>query len=129
MAWLNRKQSTLSRNIANADTPGFQPMRVKEQDFKSLLNRLPGSRDETLRVSLKRTDARHLNDAGESLVGGRLVEEKSKALETTPTGNSVVIEEEMMELTNTQMEYGLMVNLYRKNMSLLRTALGRNSRG
>jgi flagellar basal-body rod protein FlgB len=44
--------------------------------------------------------------------------------EAAPTGNSVVLEEQMMKLAETQMDYRLTTNLYRKNVELLKTAIG-----
>ncbi|MBT7747468.1 MAG: flagellar basal-body rod protein FlgB, partial [Alphaproteobacteria bacterium] len=45
--------------------------------------------------------------------------------ETSPDGNSVVLEQQLMKVTETKMDYELMTNLYRKHMGMLRTALGR----
>ena len=34
MAWLNQRQSVLSENVANADTPGFVARDLKPLDFQ-----------------------------------------------------------------------------------------------
>ena len=128
MSWLHRKQGVLAQNIANADTPDYKPNKLKEQTFDSLLDLAPGGGAIRNKVALRRTDARHFSVTGETMIGGRVVEERQEDLETTPTGNSVVIEHQMMDLTNTQVEYGMIVNLYKKNMALLKSAIGRSGR-
>ena len=49
-------------------------------------------------------------------------------VESSPTGNSVVLEEEMMKVSETVADYELMSNLYRKSVGLLKLAIGK-SRG
>ena len=52
---------------------------------------------------------------------------QKKTYETAPAGNSVVVEEQMMKLSQTQADYNQMVNLYRKHVDMLKTAIGRGS--
>ena len=42
--------------------------------------------------------------------------------ETTLDGNSVVLEEEMMKMSDTRMNYDAAVSFYQKSLDLLRTA-------
>ena len=44
--------------------------------------------------------------------------------QTSPDGNRVVVEEQMMRVAQTQMEYAEATGLYKKVFSLWRTALG-----
>ena len=37
MEWLNRRQSVLSENMANSDTPGYTPNDLQKIDFGELL--------------------------------------------------------------------------------------------
>lgn len=133
MGWLSHKQTVLSENVANANTPGYEARTVAEQDFKSLLDHSP-TRDGSAsagRVSMSTTHKAHMgaNGAvGGADYGGQQVKTDKVHFETSPSGNSVVLEEQMMDMTATQMEYGMMVNLYRKNVGLLKTAIGRGQR-
>ena len=119
MGWLSQRQSVLAQNIANADSPNYVPQDLKAGPFARLLARsLPP-------VTPVSTHGTHL--------GGTLPEprpyksdEQRRQYETAPSGNSVVLEEQMIKVAETQMDYQLMSNLYRKHMSMIRTALGRN---
>ena len=46
--------------------------------------------------------------------------------EVAPDKNGVIIEEQMVKATKTQMDYNLMTNLSSKYGMMMRTALGRN---
>jgi flagellar basal-body rod protein FlgB len=39
----------------------------------------------------------------------------------------VVLEEQMMKLSQTQADYNMVVNLYTKNVDMLKTAIGRGT--
>ena len=47
-----------------------------------------------------------------------------RPFETTPMGNSVVLEEQMAKVGETGVNYKLATNLYRKHIGMLRMALG-----
>lgn len=116
MAWLNQRQSVLAQNVANANTPNYKPRDLKPLDFDSL------ARGAAAKLTLATTRPGHLR-ATETM-GGASPTMRRRTLETTPTGNAVSLEEEMMKVGRNRMEYDLAVSLYRKNMALLRAALG-----
>ncbi len=116
MAWLNQRQSVLAQNVANANTPNYKPRDLKPLDFDSL------ARGAAAKLTLATTKPGHLR-ATETM-GGASPTMRRRTLETTPTGNAVSLEEEMMKVGRNSMEYDLAVSLYRKNMALLRAALG-----
>ncbi len=117
MAWLGAREKVLAQNIANADTPGYQPKDVVPLDFEDHLQKLAP-------VEPERTNPLHLvgtippKDPIDS-------KKQKKTYETAPAGNSVVIEEQMMKMSQTQADYNTMVNLYRKHLDMLKTAIGR----
>ncbi|MGF1611152.1 MAG: flagellar basal body rod protein FlgB [Kiloniellales bacterium] len=120
MAWLTQRQSVVAENIANADSPGYAPRDMKESAFARLLMRGPAP------VTPTATDRAHLPGT----LGGRggfKDEEQRRPYETAPDGNAVVIEEQLIKVAETQMDYQLMTNLYRKHLSMIRTALGRGT--
>ena len=118
MAWLGRRQQVLAQNVANADTPGYKPMDLKPLDFGRL------AADAARRVEVRVTDAAHLAGTRPSPVFGA---ERQDITEMTPTGNAVVLEEQLMKVSETAMTYRLMTNLYRKHVNMIRTALGRGA--
>ena len=125
MGWLVANQKVISENVAHADTPGYMAKSLEQQDFSTLVDRLADDRGVT-RTTMRVTNERHIG-AAVSADTARVSELKDS--ETTPDGNSVVLEDEMIKLANTQMEYGLVTSLYRKNIGLMKLAAGRRAGG
>lgn len=117
MNWLGQRTRVLSQNIANADTPSYQPHDLKPLDFDAEMRKLTP-------VAPARTDKQHMT--GTVAPAGPFDAKKTKTTyETTPVGNAVVVEEQMMKVSDTQMNYNMVVNLYRKHIDLFKTAIGR----
>ena len=58
--FLQARHAVLAQNLANADTPRYQPQDLVEPDFEALLRAGPGS---TSSVSVARTRSAHLAGA------------------------------------------------------------------
>ena len=116
MSWLGERERVLAQNVANADTPGYVPQDLKQQSFRDLLG---GS----ARPALARTNSKHLTGAASAPGDATLT--KVKEAETTPSGNRVSLEQEMMKVGETATQHHLITSLYRQQLGLLRTALGR----
>lgn len=125
MTWLSQRQKVLAQNIAHADSPNYHPRDLKPLDFSHYLRAAKSGS-----VSMMAPNSGHLNARG-GLKGaggrGEAREIITKGPETTPTGNSVVLEAELMKVNETQLTYSLLTNLYRKQVSMMRTALGRRN--
>jgi len=125
MNWLNTNQSVISQNIANADTPGYHAKDLQKNDFSSLVSELSGGQSAGRgSVNMRTTNARHMNASG--VAGDEATVKKAKNSEEALNGNSVVLEEEMLKLADNQMKYGMVVNLYKKNLGLLKIAMGKS---
>lgn len=121
MAWLDRRQQVLAQNIANADTPNFQPADVKPLDSAKAL----GQSGVGGLLQPVATNPMHLG-GGAGAFGAAIQTERSREpYETTPSGNAVVLEEQMMKVAETQADYQMATSLYRKYMDMLKLALGR----
>ena len=119
MNWLGAREKILATNIANADTPNFIPHEAVPLDFEQHLKKL-------LPVEPTRTDPKHI--LGTIPVADPVGDKKSKkSYETAPAGNAVVLEEQMMKMSETQADYNAMVNLYSKHVDMLKTAIGRGT--
>lgn len=127
MNWLNRKQRVIADNVANADTPGYLARDLKPQDFSGLLQRAPRSGADRGKPRMTITNAKHMAAGGGGVKGGKRTV-VSESHEASPTGNTVILEEQMIKMANTQMEYGKMVSLYRRHVGLLKASLGRGQR-
>ncbi|MFQ5784680.1 MAG: flagellar basal body protein [Alphaproteobacteria bacterium] len=120
MAWLGQRQQVLAQNIANADTPGYVPRDLKAIDFRRMVEDAGGQ------IAMRTTNPAHLTGLGPPKPA--FVAEKQKdTYETTPTGNAVILEEQLMKVSKTVMDYQVMANLYRKHVNMIKTALGRGN--
>jgi flagellar basal-body rod protein FlgB len=117
--WHQTRQKLLAQNVANADTPGFQPKDLRAPSFT------PTGAPATAGLSASRTAAGHM-----TLAPGRSgeVEIHARRFETTPSGNAVSLEDEMMKVSQNQSDYQLAASLYQKSLQMLRTAVGRGGR-
>ena len=113
LGWLDSRQRVLAQNIANADTPGYRPQDVAP--FARLLADAAGP-------DLAVTNAAHLAPAGGALRGRA----DRTAMERTPNGNAVSLDEQALRIAETDSQHSLAVSLHRKYLALFRTALGRN---
>lgn len=117
MDWLAERQRVLAQNVANADTPNYQPKDLKPVDFKQALR-------EAQPAAVAVTHPRHVVPAG--MAGNGFAAERIKApYETAPDGNAVVLEEQMQRIGDTRGAYELAANLLGKQFKMLRAALGR----
>ena len=97
--WLNglsRRQSAVSDNIANIDTPGY---RRKEVPFETELARATGNRASPMAV----TDARHI--AAPAQRGGQHTQATQLLDSSRIDSNNVDIDQEMITLSETQLRY------------------------
>lgn len=112
--WHQARQKVLADNIANANTPGFKPSELRE----------PASTGNTGAASgfgLERTSPLHL--ASSSSPGGPETR-KAPRYETSPAGNAVSLEDEMLKISSNQADYQLAASLYQKSLAMLKTAVG-----
>lgn len=116
MTWLGQRQQVLAQNIANADTIGYSAQDLKEPVFNDLLRGVRSG------VTLATTAPRHIPGAGAAAP----VVERAPDSERTTSGNSVVLEDQMMKVSKTAMDFQLTTNLYRKHLGMIKTVLGRN---
>jgi flagellar basal-body rod protein FlgB len=125
MKWHQARQSLLAQNIANANTPKFQPQDLKRVDFSSMV---PQSAGISTGISTLKTNAAHMQMPAFSSSGGLSGFEVEQTVdwEITPNGNAVSLEDQMMKVTENQMEYQAATTLYSRSLGLLRLAVGQN---
>ncbi|WP_417624070.1 flagellar basal body rod protein FlgB [Paremcibacter congregatus] len=120
MNWLTERQKVLAQNVANANTPGYVPKDLKKISFKAQVDQ--SSAAGGLRMST--TNSRHMSGAGAGNAYEINIQEASVKM-ASPDGNAVNVEDELIKMSDTQMEYATATNLYRKHVSMLRTAIGK----
>lgn len=120
MDYLNQKQRIIAQNIANANTPGYQPKTLKELDFDAVLKAVESNNGA---VRMERTNAGHMPAANKAVVPKPT--EQRATYEVTPDGNAVIMEEQLINSQKNQMDYNMMANLYQKHVSMIKIALGK----
>lgn len=121
MDYLSQRQRVISQNIANTDTPNYRPQDLKPVDFGSVLK---GVLKDSNAVRLDTTSPSHMPPHNE--VSAAKEGKQKKVYEVAPDGNAVIMEEQLINSGKTVMDYSLMTNLYQKNVSLIKIALGRS---
>lgn len=119
MNYLDQRQRVIAQNIANADTPRYQPKDLLPVDFGTVLKKVssgPNLRPET-------TNAMHMPAPNQ--IADPQNKPQRKVYEEAPVGNAVILEEQMVRSAKNQADYNLMTGLYQKNVNMLRTAIGR----
>ena len=119
MQWHQERQSLLSENVANSDTPNFRPRDLVPPKF----DKAGQVNSSMAALPLERTSAGHI---APSNGGGEDFDQNKKAgFETRPAGNAVNLEDEMLKVSANQMDYAAVTQLYTKSLSLIKTAIGK----
>ncbi len=121
MAWLGQRQNVLSQNIANADTPGYTARDLKPMDFEQALRNVASPN--RFSAGLMTDNPRHIAITPQS--AGAFADVATPDVESTPSGNSVSLEQEMIKVADTQAQFRAATNLYAKAIQMMKTAIGR----
>ena len=115
LGYLSERQKVIAQNVANADTPGFVSTDLTPFSF--------AARAKAHSTSQYVTHPRHMAPprAVEGLRSG-FKQVPTPGTETTMDGNSVVLEEEMIKMTDSRIGYEAAISFYQKSMNLIRMA-------
>lgn len=123
MKALSQRQQVIAQNLANSETPGFKARESIAPDFSALLaahgdGGAPHIARPVVQLSsgMAALGARQAGD-------GSVVDDKDTG-ETKPDGNNVVLEEQMLKMGQVQSDYSAMASIYRKQLGLLKAAIG-----
>jgi len=119
MDFLGERQRILAQNIANADTPNYRARDVQPVDF------LDAVRRSASRVAPVMTNAAHMPPATPPTKFA--TDRVKRTYETSPDGNNVVLEEQMMKVADTQMEYQTTSTLYKKYIDMMKMAASKGA--
>ncbi|MGX9355972.1 FlgB family protein [Roseobacteraceae bacterium S113] len=106
-----QRQALVAQNMANSDTPGFRP-----RDLTPFA--------ETVRTSsgLVATRDNHLHGGG--LGPGRAQVITDDTQSSSPNGNSVSVEQEMLRAVEVKRQHDRALAIYRHSMTVLRASIG-----
>lgn len=113
MQFLVDRQGIIAGNIANADTPGYIPA---DLEFKVQVQNAQG------KLPMAVTSGQHMVTATQGGGSGKRFE---NARYVQHNGNAVRLDEQMIKMNQTQLDYRLMTEVYAKNAQLQKIAIGR----
>lgn len=116
LKWLTQRQEVLAQNIANADTPKYKASDLKAFQFRDILRR------ENAQVHMSVTDTSHQPGARRRIRDFAEQVERNP-YETSPNGNSVIIEEQLAKVNETHTKHQLVTQLYKKHLGMLTLAV------
>jgi flagellar basal-body rod protein FlgB len=128
LGYLSGRQRVISENVANANTPGFQARDLKPFSFQAQVQAASTSSSvaATPAGALAVTNPAHLQPKG---VKPGVQGVKSPDSEKTLDRNGVVLEDEMIKLTDTRMDYDAAISFYQQSMGMLKMAVRRPGSG
>lgn len=116
LAWLGQRHEVVAQNIANADTPNYQARDIQAFKFRDLV------RNQGSSLRMVTTESNHLKGVSKR-ASDFVVTKDRNPFETNPTGNSVVLEEQMAKLNENGISHRLATELYKKHLNLFRLAV------
>lgn len=119
MRYLDDRQRVLSQNIANANTPDYKPHDLTKLNFDAVLKALvrPDAVVPETTNPMHMPSPTHIDDPKNRAM--------KKTYDVVPTGNAVIMEEQMVNSAQTATDFNLMTTLYQKQISMIRTSIGR----
>jgi len=119
MGYLSEQQKLVAQNIANAETAGYQAQDLKPFSFGAHVAAQGAGA-----TMMATTQAGHMTPKTERRgAGGAYKATKAPDSETTLNGNTVVLEEEMIKMSDSRMNYDAAITFYQKSLGMLRMAV------
>jgi flagellar basal-body rod protein FlgB len=109
--WLSARQTAIAGNVANANTPGYHALDI--EPFSAVLDSSP--------VEMAATNPAHLSTPEQQ--AGALREIEADPAEQTLSGNTVNLEQQMINLGEVNRDYTMSANIRRTFHQLLLSAL------
>jgi flagellar basal-body rod protein FlgB len=125
MKHLAERQRIISENIANNDTARYKAREVEKPDFSDLLEAQGVQRGapHVARPQIRLTSGMTALGAQPPASATQVIEDRATS-ETKPDGNNVTLEEQLLKMGGVQADFTAMTNLYRKQLMLIKSAVG-----
>ncbi|HRE19612.1 MAG TPA: flagellar basal body protein [Rhabdaerophilum sp.] len=128
MRFLQTRQKLLAQNVANADTPGFRPKDIRQLGVDPASRGSDAARrlaatSATASYGLTTTSPMHITMGDDSSAYA----DKGASYETRPSGNAVDLENEMLKVSQNQIDFQTAANIYQRGLATLKIALGRKA--
>jgi flagellar basal-body rod protein FlgB len=109
------RQTVISQNVANADTPGY-----RARDVTDFASQVDGG---GMAFSARLTRPGHV-PFGPGATGQEVRETSALGAET-PNGNTVALEDQIMRAAQVKQSHDMAIGVYQKSLDILRMSLGR----
>lgn len=117
LGYLSDRQRLIAQNVANAETPGYAPNDLKPFTFDTAMKaHMTGA------MAVTQPGHMALPTSASGGAQQKFKAQKIRDSETTLDGNSVVLEEEMMKMSDARMSYDAAISFYQKSLNMLRMA-------
>jgi flagellar basal-body rod protein FlgB len=117
MGYLSEQQKVVAQNIANAETAKYAAQDLKPFSFGAHMQA------QAAPTMMAATQAGHMAPKSQRTgLGAGYKAVRSPDSETTLNGNTVVLEEEMIKMSDARMNYDAAITFYQKSVALLRMA-------
>lgn len=126
LGYLSQRQQVIAQNVANADTPGYAPEDLKPFSFQARMQQVSMTGPSSMAVTAPGHMLPPRAGAAPTVVAKEIA---SKDSETTLDGNSVVLEEEMLKMSQARQDYDAAITFYQKALAMIRTAARAPGRG
>jgi flagellar basal-body rod protein FlgB len=117
LAWVDRRQAVLAQNIANANTPQYQPHDL--QPFAAALGTASV-------ITPVRTQPNHMEGTADASSHADIVQRPSAH---APDGNAVALDQQLVKVADTETTHALVTAIYKKYLGMFAMALGSSSSG
>jgi flagellar basal-body rod protein FlgB len=125
LGYLSDRQRLIAENVANANTPGYQAHDLKAFSFQSHMQAAAGgaaganSVAATPAGTMAVTQPGHMQPRRSS---SGFKPQSTADSEKTLDGNGVVLEDEMIKLTDARMDYDAAIGFYQQSLNMLKIA-------
>ena len=117
LGYVSERERVIAQNVANADTAGYVARDLKPFTFDQAMGSQSG---QGLQPAM--TSANHLAGKPGKGGGGTYRPKVGEDSETTLNGNAVVLEDQMIKMSEARMDYDAAIGFYQKSLALLRMA-------
>ena len=121
LGYVSQREKLIAQNVANSDTPGFVPRDLKPFTLPQGVGAAGGGQT----VTPAMTAAGHMGLDGQTAGPGAIATYSATDApdsEATLDGNRVVLEDQMMKMTEARLDYDTAIGLYQKSLAMLRMA-------
>jgi flagellar basal-body rod protein FlgB len=119
LSYLSQRQQVIGQNVANSDTPGYMPRDL--QPFA--LPRESGASGGSLTLASVESNPAFLAGSRPPAAAQAWKPHNTPDSETRLDGNHVVLEEEMLKMQESRLNYETALGLYQKSMAMLQLAI------